>query len=355
MRASRKPLLAWSRGWFFVTLLLLSLACKLFDDMPDLGISREQRSPLPQDAGLSRSQPYPHDRLLETGIWEVRILDVVRGGEAWDLLAPANSNNEAPPEGWEYVMVKVWIQCTAGDDDEHFFGAWLTGDLGVEYVGFDAVPPGPQLERRLDTGEVSEGWEVYLLPENEGNLILVIRSLGESGDTPNPPYYLAVDPGAHILVDLALDEIAPTTAGTVLTRSLELGQMATTENWQIKVEQVIWDDEAWELLLDANQFNDPPAQDKRYLLVSVWARYIGVEEGPVRAYTYQFSLLGSDQILYNPPALVEPEPELNVSLYPGGEAVGWVALEVDRFAERPLLVFEPSYSDEETRYFALQP
>lgn len=56
------------------------------------------------------------------------------------------------------------------------------------------------------------------------------------------------------------------------------------------------------------------------------------------------------------PAIVEPDPMLEVYLFPGGQAEGWITLEVPINQPEPLLMFKPSFNsnDLNRRFFALQ-
>jgi len=307
-------------------------------------------TPTPQRLGLSRAVPHPAGAQAVTSDWTLDVLNVVRGEEAWSRLYAANSMNDPPREGWEYLLLKLSVSFTARDRKEETLGLSVTGDGAVIYRGFAAVPPEPRLDVDFTRGASNTGWHAFLIPENESGLLLIFDSLREMDA---PYHYLALEEGAQHLVDFSLDEIQPTGQGTALASPAPLGNTVTSEDWQVTVERVLWDDVAWDALIEANYLNDPPAENRRYLLVEARVRYIGLAEGPEILGAYDFSVTGSDEAIYSPPALVEPEPALDAYLFPGGEVTGWVALETDLFVDSPVLIFDPSYRESEIRYLAL--
>jgi hypothetical protein len=331
----------------WISLVLLTLGCVTL--MPWTQPAGPN-TPTPQRMGLSRAVPHPAGEQVVTSDWTLDVLHVVRGEEAWARLYAANSMNDPPREGWEYVLLKLTVTFTARDRKEETLGLRMTGDGAVIYGGFAAVPPEPRLDVDFTRGASNTGWHAFLIPEDESELLLIFYSLMK---TDAPYHYVALEDGAYHLVDFSLEEIEPTELGTTLASPAPLGSTATTADWQITVERVLWDDAAWDALVEANQFNDPPAENRRYLLVKSRVRYIGTAEGPETLGNYDFSVTGSDEAVYKPPALVEPEPALDAYLFPGGEVTGWVALETDRFAESPVLIFDPSYRESEIRYLAL--
>ena len=64
-------------------------------------------TPTPERVGMSRSNPYPSSQVVHAPNWDVQVLEVVRGDEAWKALQAANQFNEPAPEGMEYILVKL--------------------------------------------------------------------------------------------------------------------------------------------------------------------------------------------------------------------------------------------------------
>jgi|Deesub1362A_J573_1020465.scaffolds.fasta_scaffold01962_15 hypothetical protein len=70
--------------------------------------------------GTSRSNPFPRTGIISTQNWDIKVLEIKRGVEAWDDIKAANMFNEPPPKGWEYLLVKLWVKCTANDSEVHY-------------------------------------------------------------------------------------------------------------------------------------------------------------------------------------------------------------------------------------------
>lgn len=337
----------------WVLLVLLTTGCTLLTPLLRRSPSDPNHidTPTPQLLGQSRAFPYVHGDTAVSPDWTVEVLDMLRGDRAWERLHAENMFNEPPPEDQEYVLLKLAVTSTARGQDEPRLRLFVTGDQGVVYDGFPATPPQPRLEYGFERKESKEGWRAFSVHAGEQNLLLGFHSASSIDD---PLTYLALEEQAQIFVDMSLEDIEPTDVGALPESPAAVGQTVTTADWQVTIERVLWDEAAWDALLEANSFNDPPPDNRRYLLALIRLRYIGLAEGPILISSYDFAMTGGDDKTYDPPAVVEPEPELSGHLFPGGTFTGWLALETDRFTENPLLFFEPDYRVEsEMRYFDL--
>ncbi len=305
------------------------------------------------DRGFSRSLPHPYGEPLQLSNWELQVEELVAGDAAQTLLRETNSRNSPAEAGWEYVLLKVRLRSLHPAGEELIpYSLQLTGEQGKLWSRGGAVPPEPRLSSDFYGGEENLGWVVFLTPEGEGNRLLVFQELFAEDRS---HYYVQLEEGARVFVDLSLRDIQPTDAGTTPKRAVALGEPITTESWQVTVLEVLRGEPAWEALFEAHRYNSPPEPGMEYLLVSVHVRYIGLEEGPAVLFESDYEVLGSDNVVFRPPSLVEPEPAYRTSLYPGGTHTGWIGLEVDAAAERPLLVFRPSSDRQQQRYLALTP
>jgi len=171
-----------------------------------------------------------------------------------------------------------------------------------------------------------------------------------------PPYFLALTPGARFAIDPELAGRAPTRLGADPREPAALGQTLVTEDWELEALEVRRGAEAWDMLLAANAFNDPPPDGLEYLLVRVRVRALHADDEAVylggSAY---FRARADDGRVFDPPAVVVPEPGLDARLFPGGSHTGWVALQgpVDT---RLSLEFNPFYTLDETdrRFISLR-
>ncbi|MEM7112795.1 MAG: hypothetical protein AAF614_10215 [Chloroflexota bacterium] len=310
-------------------------------EAPTVGVGNGRLNPLPADT-----------ELITQNSWEIVVLETQRGEAAWEMIRLANGNNEPAADGREYLLVKYWIKNNSTDPDKASLGLHLTGNGLVIHYSFDAgvVEPDPQLETYLAGETESIGWVAYQVYENEGNLMLLVDDLFtyDAG-----PLYVALDPGAKIEVPDALRSITPTEIGQVQRDPAPYGQLVTTADWQVRVSEVVVGETAWEQIYAANSFNEPPADKVQYVLVKVWLRYIGTEEGPHYVNDDEFGLVGYEAIDEERPSLVDPDPELTFEVYPGGEVEGWFIRQAPADTTDLVLHFSPSQVEGDGRYLSL--
>jgi hypothetical protein len=92
-------------------------------------------------------------------------------------------------------------------------------------------------------------------------------------------------------------------------------------------------------------FNDPPEAGTEYILVRIRFEYL---EGPSADTTYTisgvyFDVISETGIEYDHPLIVPPEPDLAVTLYPGGSHEGWEGYQVAINDTKPLITFGRNY------------
>ncbi|MEI7768672.1 MAG: serine/threonine-protein kinase [Chloroflexales bacterium] len=310
-------------------------------------------------AGGARSTPLPPGATAQIGSWTLVVTGVSRGDEAWSVLHETNSNNSPAPAGQEYVIVHVRAQTPLDSITSSHLYPKLTGDKLVAYLPVAAVTP----RRMPDEYAVNSGdHEVdfpYLVATGEGNLMLQAEDQG--GLLSAPPVFVALDAGAALRVDPALRAIKPTTLGADLREPAALNQNATTEDYEVTVREVLRGDAAYTRLLEANPFNKPPPKGIEYLLARVEVRSIATKDETVMVsggdfYSVQGDAADPAATALRYASLVEPEPRLEFYLYPGGRAVGWVAVEVPTDTPHVRLAFGPSFNlgNQNTRYFTIE-
>ncbi len=115
-------------------------------------------------------------------IYDVSVVRYIRGSEANDLIKNANMFNDNPKSGYEYLLVKVKVRYTSGDDSDYIsslnFKAYCNG------VGYDeafAVLPDAYTELEsvelMPGGEIS-GWIVFEVPKHKDVLIGFTPTIG---------------------------------------------------------------------------------------------------------------------------------------------------------------------------------
>ena len=60
--------------------------------------------------GTGRSNPVPLGEVGQAGDWEIQVLEVVRGDDAYNRLIEANQFNDPAPQGMEYAVVNVRVK-----------------------------------------------------------------------------------------------------------------------------------------------------------------------------------------------------------------------------------------------------
>jgi len=65
---------------------------------PDPGLSP---APLEPDAeqGLTRAKPFPHNQVVSIPGWKIQVLEIQRGGAAWQLMQTGGDTIPVPPAG----------------------------------------------------------------------------------------------------------------------------------------------------------------------------------------------------------------------------------------------------------------
>jgi hypothetical protein len=314
--------------------------------------------PTPVPLGLSRINPYPSSTVASVPNWDIQVVEVKRGEDAWQELQAADSFNEAAPEGMQYLLVKLHVKSTYTDSDEHSLSSCdfsVTGDHLVNYTCGSAAEFEPSLDASVTTGGETEGWATYLVARGEKNLMLVFQEL--LGLDENAIRYIALDQGASISIPPDLADIKPDDMG--LTRADPALRTAklTTQDWILTVNEVVRGEDAWAMLQDVNEFNNPPAEGMEYIAVKVHVRYIGTAEKAGSLDGSFFKSTGSANLLYDYPFMAEPDPPLDISLFPGGEYEGWLVLQAGQDETGVMLVFTQvlENGDEDQRFISLEP
>lgn len=310
--------------------------------------------------GMSRSNPFQRNEIVSAPNWDVQVLEFIRGEQAWVAIQAANMFNEPPPDGMEYVLIKLHVKSTYNDSEEHSIGGgdfYLTGDRLTRYSSSDVtiVEPDPILDARLFTGGETEGWVGFMVGIGEGNLVLIVNELFNFDE--NRFRFIALDDGASIDVSADLKNIMPNDIGKERNNPSSITEKVVTEDWEINVIEVVRGDEAWRMVQEANQFNEPPSAGMEYIAIKVYVRYIGTEDKWENITGHYFKTTGSANVLYDLPMVVDPSPPLDITLYPGGEYEGWVVVQAAEGETNLTLVFEPlfDFTGKNKRFISIEP
>ena len=328
------------------------------DDGASISVSQDLAGITPTDLGLDRPSPAPLGETITTENWKVNILEVVRGDNAWTMAQAANQFNDPPADGMEYVAFKVHVQNISTEDKpEQIDGSYFstTGSANVVYHSPSVVDPEPALDAYLYPGGEAEGWVVLQVAQGETSIMAIFEPLFSlsSADT----RFIALEDGASVIVPPELSGIMPTDLGKDRSAPAPFGDTIVTEDWQINFLEVVRGEAAWTMAQAANQFNDPPADGMEYIAFRVHAKYIGTVDKTEQIDGSYFKTTGSANVVYDDPSVVDSEPALDATLYPGGEVEGWVVLQVAQGETSIIAIFEPSFSfsSADERFMSLEP
>lgn len=316
-------------------------------------------TPEPAEVGTSRSNPLALGTELGFETWAVTITEVIRGEAANQAIATANQFNDPPREGFEYVLISLDLANIGtkqeAQDTSFAVDVRLTGDRNVLYGPASVVKPKP-LEGQLFPGGTTSGQIAFEVPKEEQNLMLRVQeSFSFDSDTQR---VVAIMEGAKLTPNPELSGITPTDIGTSRNAPAKRGETVTTDAYEVTVVEVVRGSDAAKLVEEANEFNDPPEQGKEYVAVRLKVRYIGADE-PDNAQGVDgslFKITGEKNVVYEKPSVVSPSPDLDATLFPGGETEGWEVFSVAENESQLTLIFEPlfSLSDNDTRFLALE-
>ncbi|MEL4106624.1 stalk domain-containing protein [Oscillospiraceae bacterium WX1] len=104
----------------------------------------------------------------------VKINNIVRGSQAWQLIQQANMFNGAPSEGYEYIVVNATVSAKTSTKDTAYVVSYYDFDSfsksNTEYTSSFVVPPDPIL-----SGDIYPGGSFT------GNFVVMVKT-----DDPQP-------------------------------------------------------------------------------------------------------------------------------------------------------------------------
>jgi hypothetical protein len=325
---------------------------------PELTVTPE---PVVLAEGASRQNPAPLNTEFRGKTWAFAITNVIRGSEANALIAEANMFNDAPAEGFEYVLATVKVTNIATEDKaENVMLATyirLTGSRNQLYNMANVVEP-TQLEGDVFPNGSVEGQIAFEVPSDETNLMFVLNEAFAFG----PALYVEYDAGASMVPDSSI-AMTDTQIGLSRDTPAKFDDMLVINPVAFRIDQIVRGADAAKMVEDANQFNDPPAEGMEYVCIKITLKYLG-DGQPDSTYSTalasnEFRLIGSQNVLYDVPTVVEPLPQFSDmdanSVYAGGVISGWIVREVPAGESRLLLQYQPQFDffDTSMRYIAL--
>jgi hypothetical protein len=333
---------------------------------PDETVPPAESPQSPSQPGATRQDPIPIDQLVSTPGWDVQVQEFYRGDQALEVLRQDSPDTQPAPEGSEYAVVSVYIRCTSIDDASHSISLgemYMTGDqLGAHTDEFDELPAPEFLYKDLYTAETFVGWVDAIIPQSEQNLILVFDPVYE--DNGAPPYYFALEDGATIAIPAELQDIQPDPAGQDPASPLPMGETAVSEDWQVRVLEVVRGDEALAVVKDTSSMNEPLEEGMEYILVRLDLDFISTVDRPVSLSEEAFRSRdqNGNEVWQTGVYLPKPwtRPWLYTLQFPGAQSDGWVVIKAPKDGSGVALLFDPDVNapgdvQENIRYLALEP
>ena len=130
--------------------------------------------------------------------------------------------------------------------------------------------------------------------------------------------------------------------GWYINLPLPTGSSIGLINGRIKVTGIVRN--ATRLVLQENQFNDPPNPGNHFYMVSLQVEHDPIGATPFSLNSWDFKLIGDKRKLYDSSCGVIPN-ELYAEIYPGGTETGNACFEVADDDSGFMLVYSPSFEN----------
>jgi hypothetical protein len=141
--------------------------------------SETARAAAVNELGTDRANPAPLGEHIVSEVWELWIIEALRGDAAWEMVQSVSSVNTPPEPGMEYVVVHVGARnARAGHDTDYISYALLdlTGDANVLHERPPMVQPTPGLNYEVYPGGTVDGWIILQAQAGESGLMLVFQA-----------------------------------------------------------------------------------------------------------------------------------------------------------------------------------
>jgi hypothetical protein len=133
------------------------------------------------------------------------------------------------------------------------------------------------------------------------------------------------------------------------------GTVFQIDGWEMRVIELRRGKEAAADIAAANRFNPTPPPGREYVTIRLRVKDVQTGQQSAELGSGDFRLVGDRLIEYASSGLVPPAPALDVELFPGGEADGWLALEISEGEDHLQLIFDRLGANDVRTYVALIP
>lgn len=298
--------------------------------------------------GDSRANPISLGDEGSAGPWRFRVLEVVTGPEATELVTAAAPTNDPPRDGATYVAVRIAARNTSDQSliiDGNDFA--ITGRSGLirRFVG--ATPPEPALDGTVDAGAIREGWVVLGESSGEEQLLLLFDSTTLDGTWADRVF--ALEDGASV-PPLGTPVAQPNEVGVAADSPAGVDEPIVTAGWEIELLEVVSGAAVYELVDYRTGALGPGDADD---WIALRLQITNTQTGGDPAFLPSNAFILADQSgspLNDIATLTPPDPDASGAYYPGATREGWVAFELPLGYSGALVRFLPYATGTDPRY-----
>lgn len=130
-----------------------------------------------------------------------------------------------------------------------------------------------------------------------------------------------------------------------VAQTLEVDNIFDNYKVEMSVTDIIRGDLAWDMISNANMFNDPPDEGYEYILAKVYIKLLDMADDQALDVNgvVDISLISGEGSEYDYTTVVCPDPELDATLYKGASNEGWAAFMVKKDDLYPKLTYGRDY------------
>jgi hypothetical protein len=109
---------------------------------------------------------------------KITLLEVLRGGDAWEHLQTAGGDNKPADSGFEYILARVKFEYSARGTPGLCVHQLLPEQFtacskeAVDYPAADVTVPQPEMRGEVHSGESLEGWIAFIVPKTDKTPLL---------------------------------------------------------------------------------------------------------------------------------------------------------------------------------------
>ncbi len=153
--------------------------------MGEESISDETRE---SGSGNSRTNParinetltVKRDTIFDKVTYEIELLEIISGSEAWIMVKDANMFNDEPGTGEEYILAKFRVKVLETEEDEPYSVSSFEFDAvskeGVVYSDFVFAAVSPDISTDIYEGGEHVGYASFLVEKEDSPLAVVHRN-----------------------------------------------------------------------------------------------------------------------------------------------------------------------------------